>query len=31
MENKNDRSVLQQQLDSVLAQLDELRVLKADS
>ena len=31
MENKNDRSVLQQQLDSVLSQLDELRVLKADS
>lgn len=31
MENKNDRTVLQQQLDSVLAQLDELRELKAES
>lgn len=31
MENKNDRTVLQQQLDSVLAQLDELRELKTES
>ena len=31
MENKNDRTVLQQQLDSVLAQLDELRELIAES
>ena len=31
MENKNDRTVLQQQLDLVLAQLDELRELIAES
>lgn len=31
MENMNDRTVLQQQLDSVLAQLDELRELIAES
>ena len=31
MENKNDRTVLQRQLDSVLAQLDELRELKTES
>lgn len=31
MENKNNRTVLQQQLDSVLAQLDELRELKTES
>ena len=31
MENKNDRTVLQQQLDLVLAQLDELLELIAES
>lgn len=31
MENQNDRKVFQQRVDSVLAQLSELSVIKRDS